>query len=363
MTEMETSRHKSSDEKVLSIELLRFACAFSVLVWHYAHFTFGSSGQVQRCEYPFYWIFNLFYEKGYFAVQMFWMISGYIFFWKYGSAIAKNEISFKKFAIWRFSRLYPLHFVTLTLVAIMQFIFFKQNVVFFVYADNSIKDFVLQLFMANFWLPEPVHSFNAPIWSVSVEIIAYIVFFSSLRFFGKCFYKLFLVFIILLFPLLSNLFVNLFWCLLFFYAGGFVHFFNEFASSHKNKGNLLFYVVMTTVISAIYLNQVHSQRNFRVMVIGFAALAIITECLKIPKKYESCVAFLGNLTYSSYLLHFPLQLLIAVICVALDCEIPYRSNIFFVSFVLLTFALSAVWYSKFEVPVRDFIRNKCRKFV
>ena len=142
-----------------------------------------------------------------------------------------------------------------------------------------------------------------------------------------------------------------------------MHFFNEFASSHKNKGNLLFYVVMTTVISAIYLNQVHSQRNFRVMVIGFAALAIITECLKIPKKYESCVAFLGNLTYSSYLLHFPLQLLIAVICVALDCEIPYRSNIFFVSFVLLTFALSAVCYSKFEVPVRDFIRNKCRKFV
>ena len=176
MTEMETSRHKSSDEKVLSIELLRFACAFSVLVWHYAHFTFGSSGQVQRCEYPFYWIFKLFYEKGYFSVQMFWMISGYIFFWKYGSAIAKNEISFKKFAIWRFSRLYPLHFVTLILVAIMQFIFFKQNGVFFVYADNSIKDFVLQLFMANFWLPEPVHSFNGPIWSVSVEIIAYIVF-------------------------------------------------------------------------------------------------------------------------------------------------------------------------------------------
>ena len=138
------------------------------------------------------------------------MISGYIFFWKYGSAIAKNEISFKKFAIWRFSRLYPLHFVTLILVAIMQFIFFKQNGVFFVYADNSIKDFVLQLFMANFWLPEPVHSFNGPIWSVSVEIIAYIVFFVSLRFFGKCFYKLFLVFIILLFPLLSNLFVNLF---------------------------------------------------------------------------------------------------------------------------------------------------------
>ena len=235
---------------------------------------------------------------------------------------------------------------------------------FLFYADNSIKDFVLQLFMANFWLPEPVHSFNGPIWSVSVEIIAYIVFFVSLRFFGKCFYKLFLVFIILLFPLLSNLFVNLFWCLLFFYAGGFVHFFNEFASSHKNKGNLLFYVVMTTVISAIYLNQVHSQRNFRVMVIGFAALAIITECLKIPKKYESCVAFLGNLTYSSYLLHFQLQFFVAIIYSNIGREIPYRNNnLLFISFILLTFALSAICYSKFEVPVRDFIRNKCRKFV
>ena len=195
---------------------------------------------------------------------------------------------------------------------------------FLFYADNSIKDFVLQLFMANFWLPEPVHSFNGPIWSVSVEIIAYIVFFVSLRFFGKCFYKLFLVFI---------------------------------------KGNLLFYVVIIAAVFAIYLNQVHSQRNFQVKIIGFAALTIITECLRIPKKYESCVTFLGNLTYSSYLLHFPLQLLFAIIYNNIGLEIPYRSNLFFISFIFLTFALSAVCYSKFEVPVRNFIRNKCRKFV
>lgn len=62
------------------------------------------------------------------------------------------------------------------------------------------------------------------------------------------------------------------------------------------------------------------------MVIGFAALAIITECLKIPKKYESCVAFLGNLTYSSYLLHFPLQFFVAIIYSNIGREIPYRSN-------------------------------------
>ena len=148
----------------------------------------------------------------------------------------------------------------------------------FVYDDNSIKDFILQLFMANFCLLELMFSFNVSIWLVSVEIIAYIVFFASLRFFGKCFYKLFLVFIILLFPLLSNLFVNLFWCMLFFYAGGFVHFFNEFASSHKNKGNLLFYVVIIAAVFAIYLNQVHFQRNFQVMVIGFSVFAIKTEC-------------------------------------------------------------------------------------
>ena len=57
----------------------------------------------------------------------------------------------------------------------------------FVYDDNSIKDFVLQLFIANFCLPELMFSFNVSIWLVSVEIIAHIV-------------------IILLIPLLSNLF-------------------------------------------------------------------------------------------------------------------------------------------------------------
>ena len=103
--------------------------------------------------------------------------------------------------------------------------FFQTKWGIFVYDDNSIKDFILQLFTANFCLPELMFSFNVSILLVSVEIIAHTV-------------------IILLIPLLSNLFVNSFWCLLFFYTRNFAHFFNEFVSSHKNKENLLFYIVM-----------------------------------------------------------------------------------------------------------------------
>lgn len=75
--------------------------------------------------------------------------------------------------------------------------FSQTKLSIFVYDDNSIKDFILQLFMANFCLPELMFSFNVSIWLVSVEIIAHIA-------------------IILLIPLLSNLFENSFRCLLFF---------------------------------------------------------------------------------------------------------------------------------------------------
>lgn len=69
--------------------------------------------------------------------------------------------------------------------------FFQTKWGIFVYDDNSIKDFILQLFTANFCLPELMFSFNVSILLVSVEIIAHIV-------------------IILLIPLLSNLFENFF---------------------------------------------------------------------------------------------------------------------------------------------------------
>ena len=119
------------------------------------------------------------------------------------------------FFVFRFSRLYPLHLATLVAVAILQSLYFRMHGCFFVYQNNDIRHFLLQLLMASKWGFESGDSFNGPIWSISVEVLVYVVFFLMLRFVTRS-------------PLLNvvvvvaclNLSGQIFSCLAFFYAGG-----------------------------------------------------------------------------------------------------------------------------------------------
>lgn len=52
---------------------------------------------------------------------------------------------------------------------------------YFVYPNNDIKHFLLNLFFASSWSFESGHSFNGPIWSVSVEVLLHALFFFCSR--------------------------------------------------------------------------------------------------------------------------------------------------------------------------------------
>ena len=166
-------------EKIISIELLRFVSAFSILIVHYQHFSY-IGGEIhldfQRNLQPFYNFLKPFYNLGSRGVLMFWCISGFIFFFKYFDLLQTKNVCAKKFAVARLSRLYPLHFFTLFLVLLLQWIYFISNDVYFVYQTNSIKNFFYHLFFISGWELEG-RGFNHPIWSVSVELIVYVLYF------------------------------------------------------------------------------------------------------------------------------------------------------------------------------------------
>ena len=126
--------------KLLGLELLRFVAAFAVLIWHYQHFAYVADKAVDlaRTSLPLYGLLQPFYEAGEHGVWLFWCISGYIFFWKYRDAIHDRSTGGWTFFVLRLSRLYPLHLVTLLLVAILQPIYFGLNGYFFVYQDNDL---------------------------------------------------------------------------------------------------------------------------------------------------------------------------------------------------------------------------------
>ena len=71
----------------------------------------------------------------------------------------------------------PLHLLTLLLVAAGQLCFKASAGAYFVYPYNDLYHFFLNLFFASSWGFEKGLSYNAPVWSVSVEVALYALFF------------------------------------------------------------------------------------------------------------------------------------------------------------------------------------------
>src|SRR5215813_3086162 len=114
-------------KRLYALDTLRGFAALSVVLWHWQHF-FAISGTWQqgwqKSSEPFYVFLKPFYEQGWAAVDLFFALSGFIFFWLYSEAIREGRIGAWRFGWLRFSRLYPLHLLTLLAVTAMQFYFY-----------------------------------------------------------------------------------------------------------------------------------------------------------------------------------------------------------------------------------------------
>jgi len=210
------------NNKLLGLEVIRFICALSVIIWHYQNFFYIGEKPTNfiKEHQPLYKLLSLPYDLGYYGVHVFWCLSGFIFFWKYRESIFTNALTYKKFFVLRFSRLYPLHFSTLVLVLSLQAIYYSKKEIFFVYQNIDIQHFIYQLFLASNWVDLKNASFNGPIWSVSVEVIVYFIFFLILQKISKSFLINVAVVLLCLIAKYLKIPSQVFECLAFFYIGG-----------------------------------------------------------------------------------------------------------------------------------------------
>ena len=118
-----------------------------------------------------------------------------------------RKVTFQNFFLNRFARLYPLHFATLIIVLILQIINLNTISNFQIYFINDLFHFFLNLFFISSWGFEQGYSFNGPIWSISIEIIIYFLFFVLLALLKK--YRLTLVVLISVIFILANKILNL----------------------------------------------------------------------------------------------------------------------------------------------------------
>ncbi|MBR0780616.1 acyltransferase family protein [Bradyrhizobium iriomotense] len=345
-------------QKLLGLEGLRFLATIAVLMWHYQHFAFAAGPRVNlnRSELPFYGALFPFYEAGEYGVWFFWCISGFIFFWKYRAVVADRTIDARTFFVFRLSRLYPLHIATLLLVAVLQPIYFAQHGVYFVYQNNDVPHFVAQLFMASDWLPPRSESFNGPIWSVSVEIVDYATFFLTLRFVTAS-PLLNLVVILASITFGSQVGTSL----AFFYAGGLAAMARQAVvfSRHRRMLEAMAGCAAIAVPAALWLADIELVPVAGPLLLTYAPILLFccSDQLTLPRRVETLLETAGNMTYSCYLLHFPIQLVIALVCAALQRPIPYGDHLFWAAFVLPTLVASHLTYRWFEAPAQRLIRK------
>ena len=122
-------------------------------------------------------------EKGYLAVDMFFMLSGFVLTHVYRETFSESIARhYKGFLLSRVARLYPLHILVLLLFVatvftsrLMQYTVTGTFQTIPLAGPRSLTAFIANLFMLQ-GLSASQLSWNYPAWSISVEFVAYLLF-------------------------------------------------------------------------------------------------------------------------------------------------------------------------------------------
>ncbi|HEX4081106.1 MAG TPA: acyltransferase [Rhizomicrobium sp.] len=377
-------------KRLYSLDVLRGIAALAIIFWHWQHF-FAVRGTWQvvwsRAMQPGYLVFKPLYDLGWVAVDIFFAVSGFVFYWLYLEPVARREIGAGRFALQRLSRLYPLYLATLLAGAAMQLAFHHATANWFIFAANDWSHFVKSVLLVQQWLPpDEMQSFNGPDWAVSIEVLLYILFFvaTRLRLRGP----------------VSAICLAAGGAIFFFHDGqigrgimgffwGGATYFAVRAIVVRPSAKIVARLVALTALAAwavaiadVYLGFIQSLFGmfplpvarfligyeypeflmafiFVVVPLTLAALALQEELFG---GAWARFTFLGDVSYSTYLIHFPMQLALALLALRFGwIPADFMHGYVMVGFYAALIGLGALSYTYFERPMQAFIRRQTRK--
>ncbi|RWM09225.1 acyltransferase [Mesorhizobium sp.] len=343
-------------ERYRCIDVCRGLAAASVLIWHYQHFFYPTAGALfnsaRQPIQPFYDFLWPFYQFGGLAVEMFWVVSGFVF----AATYLAQPIDGWSFFVNRLARLYPLHLVTLVLVTFLQYLSWLSVGHFQIYPFNDAYHFVLNLFMAQFWGFQSGYSFNAPTWSISIEVAIYAVFLVSLPLLKKAPLPvaIFCVGCALL-CMMSGSVSNFVLCGLFFFLGVACH--SLSIQSPIAAAAIAVQAITGFSISRWFREGSLTHLEMCLLFSGIVLLAASLDGLKVLKTDR--FDWFGNATYSTYLLHIPLQIttLTVIQWAGIDPAYVATQPVFLPAFIVTVFVAGIVCFRFFERPAQRWLKS------
>lgn len=366
------------------LDLWRGLGALAVIVYHWGSqldIRFG----VEASALPFYRPLRIFYRQGSLAVDLFFCLSGYIFFLLYSRSIAEGRVSIRKFFALRFSRLYPLHLATLLVMALIGICarFLPRPPGDF--SNQNVYNFVVHLLLLSGLGFERGYAYNQPVWSISVEAFLYAAFFLlvRLRRFGPatCATLASIGYFVLCGLQAQQIGSGL----LFFFLGGLVFWSHESMRDRAALPRWFTFGCAAAIAAGLVIR--HYEAGMRIYALagspGFAFMGVnltqgllagVSETIPIalaayylilvtvtiqarrPELGARLDGF-GQISYGLYLLHIPTSAALYVLFLYLGLDLKFMTSSWFFLFYLATvIGLASLVYRWFEDPARDYLR-------
>ena len=333
-------------DRLPGLNTLRFILAIWVVLIHYSLFLQWTGTRFSQAELPLYQYLGWFYAHWDEPVPIFWAVSGAVFAVSYPNSTVFNT---KRFLVARFARLFPLHWIALGLTISIHLLHFYILQEFTYKLSFPVIAFNIMLIQR--WLPLFNESLNGPSWSISVEILTYVVF--------------------ALYRIVNYLWADLFIVVLSTFLLMFSH--TEIRNSPYLSISLFFitrrlvqivllrskyvtiYSLLSLLLSSIVLHVCCPEYS----ILSKAPLVVIVTIL-IYGKYSNFVdpKFIGDITYSLYLIHAPIMSCISfgVKYLKVDGRVVLHP-IFYTSYFCLLIAISSLSFYHIEKKFRASINE------
>ena len=338
--------------RVPSLDGLRGIAALAVMAFHFNLFFLPQAGLSTIVPLV---------NRAYLAVDLFFLLSGFVMAHVYGRQLAANrKAHWRRFALARFARLYPLFAIaTAAVVALVALCHAPEDGVSFSGRSLALEALMLQQWCSGL-------SWDYPSWSISTEAEAYtfFIFFAGILLAGK-YPRLMIICCILVLAVLSvrrggniNYFVGvgaLLRTLAGFCLGVLIYryYLSRTEDTRKWSG----------ILAVLFLCLWTLSRMDFIAICGFAFLIIY--CAHATNLFatlleSSPLVMLGNWSYSVYLWHVPVYLAVMVGFAANRHPVsqlnPLSARLLLLATALAVVSLAALHYRYVEIPIRHKLR-------
>jgi peptidoglycan/LPS O-acetylase OafA/YrhL len=288
-------------QKIKSLESLRGLCAIIVVLYH---FGFTSTSIITN---------NLFIENGFYFVDFFFVLSGFVIYKNYVNYFDTLKSIFF-FQAKRFFRLYPLHIFVLFFFVIIEFLKLFLELKFDIIANNpafssnNLQAFIHNLFLTHGFLENFV-TFNSPSWSISTEFYTYFIFALTTFFIKKKYLQISLLIIftcgIILYLKSGHQatagYLAILRCMYAFFLGSLI---NLFIKKEYEINSLFLFIFLIIIIFSVCFSKINFEFMIPILFSIFIFLILTTKensILKILNK--NYLVFLGKISYGIYMIH------------------------------------------------------------